>query len=367
MRQVLFRIRLEPVWSLDPINDVTAIGIGFLFLIWTACGLWWLIRGLKTPTAPAAERFSSLWLWLSVSVVGIAARSWFLSRGLLSDGLPVYGYGFMLFLGFLVAGWNASRRARRVGIAAELIWDLGMWVFFTGIAGARLFYIVQYSDRVFGGKTGLSELLFAAVNLPDGGLVFYGGAILSTAAYLVFCRRRRLDPLLMADVLAPSILIGLAFGRVGCFLNGCCYGDPSHLAWAVHFPKDSVPFAALVGRGLLDEHATVSLSLHPTQIYSSLNALVLAWLTATWFRIRRRRGTVLALAMVAYSITRFLIEFLRGDEPGQFHTMFTISQWVSLGLLVAGIVLWVWLLRRPVEAADLTATSSSSSPPKNSG
>ncbi|GAB4140578.1 MAG: hypothetical protein Tsb009_09990 [Planctomycetaceae bacterium] len=263
--------------------------------------------------------------------------------------MPVYGYGLMLFLGFLVAGWAAIRRGRWVGIDKEAIWDLGLWVLIAGIGGARLFYVVQYHDRVFEGKSSIGEYLFALVNLREGGLVLYGGVIVALTVFLLMCARKKLSPLLMADVIMPSFFIGLAFGRMGCFMNGCCYGDRCELPWAVTFPLGSVPDMALVHRGFVGASQALTLPLHPSQIYSSLNALILATVAHFYFKFRHRDGSVLGFALLVYPITRFLIEYLRGDEMGKFSTELTISQWVSLGMLATGIAFVTWLSKRPAK------------------
>jgi phosphatidylglycerol:prolipoprotein diacylglycerol transferase len=261
--------------------------------------------------------------------------------------LPVYGYGFMLFLGFVVAGWTAIRRGRLVGIDKDAIWDVCLWVLVAGVGGARLFYVAEYWDRVFGDAQSPGDYFFALINLREGGLVLYGGIVLALTAFIVFCYRRKLNPLLMTDVIMPSFFIGLAFGRLGCFMNGCCYGDACALPWGVPFPLGSVPDTALVGRGFVEYGDPFTLALHPTQLYSSLNALLLAALTHFYFYRRHRDGAVLALALLTYPVTRFLIEFLRGDEAGQLQTSLTISQLVSLGMFAVGGLYALWLSRRP--------------------
>ena len=139
-------------------------------------------------------------------------------------------------------------------------------------------------------------------------------------------------------------------------MNGCCYGDRCELPWAIQFPIGSVPDTALVSRGFVLADETLVFGLHPSQIYMSLNAVVLAVLTHAYFRYRHRDGSVLALGWLAYPITRFVIEFVRGDEMGQFNTSFTISQWVSMGLFVSGLMYLGWLMRRP--ASRITAAAS---------
>jgi phosphatidylglycerol:prolipoprotein diacylglycerol transferase len=201
------------------------------------------------------------------------------------------------------------------------------------------------------------ELVQAAVNLSDGGLVLYGGVVVGTLGFIVYCLRRKLSMLLVGDIAMPSIFIGLAFGRFGCFLNGCCYGDRCTLPWAVRFPADSVPFRALVVRGFLDPAASASPPLHPTQLYSVINAIILAAITAVYFRYRPRNGAVLAVGFIIYPITRIIIELLRGDELGQFGTGLTISQIFSIVLSVASMAYLAYLLLTRPAAPDAPAQS----------
>jgi phosphatidylglycerol:prolipoprotein diacylglycerol transferase len=313
---------------------------------WIIFGIWQLLQGYRSTGRLGFEQTSSLVVWCAVAVALLAGPP-LVGAKLPVTSVPVYGYGFMLFIGFTIGGWAAARRARSVGLDGELMWDLALWVFLSGIVGARLFYIVQKRDQVFAGVREPAEFFKRVINLPDGGLVFYGGLILGIAAFFFFCRRRKLNPLLLADLVVPSVFIGLGFGRIGCLLNGCCYGDRCTLPWAIRFPNGSVPFQALLDRGFVDEAAAFSLPLHPSQIYSSLNAFLLAILTATYFKYRHRDGAVLAVAWLAYPVTRFVIEYLRGDELGQFSTSLTISQLVSLGMFLSGAVYVAWLSFRP--------------------
>jgi phosphatidylglycerol:prolipoprotein diacylglycerol transferase len=293
--------------------------------------------------------------------------------------IPIYGYGFMLFLGFFAAGWTGTRRAASAGIPADLVWDIALWLFFAGIAGCRLFYILEYPDRVFGGKQGMEKLI-AIVNLPDGGLVLYGGVISGIIVYILYCRKKGLNAQKIADALVPSLFLGVAFGRIGCFLNGCCYGDRCELPWAVTFPVGSVPDMALVTRGYLAAEEVVNrISLHPTQIYSAIDGFILYLLTAGYFRMRPKPGAVTIVSLLCYPVTRFFIEYLRSDEPPvlvhvrtlifrgselfQVQTPFTISQWVSVGMFAGGVAYWWWWSRKPAATAaavppELLATPS---------
>lgn len=262
------------------------------------------------------------------------------------QSLPVRGYGFLMFCGFIAAGLTATTLARRVGLPADAVWDIGIWTLFSGIVGARIFYLVQKRDTVFDDVSGL-EYLLVPFKLQEGGLVLLGGVLFGSGVFFGYCYYRKIKPLLMADIAIPAFFVALAFGRLGCLMNGCCYGDRCELPWAIQFPLGSVPDMALVFRGFVSAESPWTMPLHPSQIYSSLNALILAFLTATYFRYRNRDGAVLAMGMLTYPITRFSIEYLRGDEIGQFGTGLTISQLVSLGLFLGGLVFAFWLSRRP--------------------
>jgi phosphatidylglycerol:prolipoprotein diacylglycerol transferase len=269
--------------------------------------------------------------------------------------LPVYGFGAMLFLGFTAAAWSAARRGMYVGIEPETMWDVAIWLFITGVIGCRIFYCIQYSQRVFFNyENGHYELkswparLLSAVNLPDGGLVWYGGLFAGALVAWWICRTRKIPFLQLGDVVAPSLFVGLAFGRVGCFLNGCCYGDRCSLPWGVRFPMGSVPDMALVLRGYLGADQDFSMRLHPTQLYSSITAAILFFLTNAYFYYRPRNGAVIALCAFTYAIGRFTIEFLRDDEPLQFGTPFPISQLISIGMFVFAVGFSIWLSRQPL-------------------
>lgn len=333
MRSTLFTIRFD-----IKLGNVPLFGEGLLLAIWSTLLIAWVWRAWRR------DRFTRVTIGSAISWLssGLAIHE---SPRLLPNGLPLYGFGLMLTIGFFVATWFGSHRLRKHGYDGELAWDIAMWGFFAGIVGARLFYVVQYRDNYFVAGRSLWDVIKSIGMLPDGGLVFYGGLFAGVAAYFVICWRRRIHPLELADLIVPCVFIGMMFGRLGCLMHGCCYGDPSNLPWAISFPAGSVPWEAQVARGFLDPAAPRSLPLHPTQIYDSINGLLLTLLTLTYYPYRRRTGEVLALGWLAYPVSRFVVELLRGDELGQFGTSLTISQWVSVGMFASGVVYLVWLSR----------------------
>jgi prolipoprotein diacylglyceryltransferase len=148
-----------------------------------------------------------------------------------AEGIPVYGFGMMLFVTFLATTWMASWRAEKVGIGRAVIQDLAIWIFLGGILGARLTYLLTVQEDPQGrvGLTDPWEILKKLPRIWDGGIVFYGAAVGGTVAYfigyyLIFRHKENLTTLRLADVIAPAIALGLLLGRIGCFLNGCCYG-----------------------------------------------------------------------------------------------------------------------------------------------
>ncbi|MCA9038939.1 MAG: prolipoprotein diacylglyceryl transferase [Planctomycetaceae bacterium] len=346
MRQVLFRIHLDGTVSLGPLGEIPLFGFGLILLCWTLfnAGLLWYTSKTKSGEEQKSGIRSTVVTWVIGAVVLFILPNF---APHIPQGIPVFGYGFMVMLGILAGGWTAGRRAETVGIPRQAMWDTAFAVVLLGIIGARLFFVAQYSDRVFQGADSLAGYLSALVNLPDGGLVLYGGLIAGTATFFIRCYLKGYSPRLIADIAAPSMLLGMAFGRIGCLFNGCCWGDRCELPWAIQFPQDSVPYIALVKRGFLSPDALQTIALHPSQIYSSINALILSLLAAAYFHRRAKDGQVTLLVLLLYPATRFLIEFIRGDEMGQFNTALTISQWVSLLIIAIGIVYGIWLSRQP--------------------
>jgi phosphatidylglycerol---prolipoprotein diacylglyceryl transferase len=253
--------------------------------------------------------------------------------------VKLFGFGAMLVLAFVSSTWLASWRARREKLDPEVIADIAFWLFLAGVVGARLFYCFEYwGDDI--------KSVWDVVQYWKGGIVYYGGIVGGSLAFFAYWWFRPFPLRPYMDVIAPSIAIGTLFGRLGCFLNGCCFGDRCSLPWAMSFPKPSPPWQQHITLELIPPTALQSLPVHPTQLYSAIDALILLILLSAYFRLRRRDGEVIGLLMITYPITRFLIEFLRNDE-GVFFAGMTVSQTISVALLVAAGAYWAWLSRLP--------------------
>jgi phosphatidylglycerol:prolipoprotein diacylglycerol transferase len=329
----LFRIPYS--WGGVPI-----FGVGVLLAVWAIIGIGSFAMVVRRH-GWNAETWSLLPLLVltGAAIVGLPR--------VFPSGLPVRGYGVMVLAGAATGVWMAMYRAKRVGIDRELVWSLAFWLFIGGMIGGRLFYVIEYwHERFYAASIG--ETLLRVLNFPEGGLVIYGALVGGMIAVLWFIKRHRLPVLATLDLIAPSMAIGLALGRIGCFLNGCCYGGPTDLPWGVSFPPGSPPYVDQMARGALPsvEPPPFSLPVHPTQIYSAITALLLGWFLWVYYPLRRRDGEVLALMLTIYPVSRFLEEIIRTDEPAVFGTGLSISQNISLGLFVAAIGLWFYLSKQ---------------------
>jgi phosphatidylglycerol:prolipoprotein diacylglycerol transferase len=355
MRQVLFRIGLAHPWGATPNGAQGLLEIGACW-VWLVIAAGFLVVQLARGEGDNLRRAKTWIGWgIGLLILSFVGRA----HGV-PQSLPVFGYGMMVLSGFLAALWFSFARAKAVGYSPELIMDSAFYVLISGVAGGRLAYLIQYRHVVFPPGIGIGEAIFRAVNLSEGGLVLLGALVGGGLGVVGFFWSRRLSILEFADLLMPAVFIGVGFGRIGCLLNGCCFGDRCALPWAIQFPKGSVTWMILVERGFISPEALATLPLHPTQIYSSLDGFILAAVTAIYYWYRRHPGDVLALGCLLYSITRFFVEFLRADEMGQLGTGLTISQLYCLGIFTLGLVLLLTgpLRGRPPVPERLAATSS---------
>jgi phosphatidylglycerol:prolipoprotein diacylglycerol transferase len=252
--------------------------------------------------------------------------------------IPVHSYGLMIFVACAAALGMGIWGARRQKVEENSVYELATWLFLGGVIGARALYVAFHLDAIH-----------APVDILRswrGGNVFYGCILGGFSGSMLYWLRRPFRFWAMADVAAPSVAIGAALGRIGCFLNGCCDGALCSLPWAVRFPAGSHAWARQINAGLIAPESPWSLPVHPTQLYAVLAGfLVLGFLIAYYPR-QRRQGEIMALLMILYPLTRWPIEALRGDEPALFLGM-TLSQNISLGLFIGGVAVWI-LLRRTV-------------------
>jgi phosphatidylglycerol---prolipoprotein diacylglyceryl transferase len=240
MRSTLFYIPAK-------VFDLPLFGFGLLLAIWgvfCAAFLGWRVYRYGWS--------KEMWAELPMLAVMGAVIAFVLPRVGDSYGLPIRGYGVMVFLGIALAVWLAVYRAKREGYPAELIYSLAVWLVISGIVGGRLFYVIEYWPKFH--KETLLATLGAMAKYTEGGLVVYGAFLGGAAAAIAFFIRHKLPVFAFGDIISPSVMLGLALGRLGCFLNGCCYGGQCDLPWAVTFPPGSPPFYDQVNNGLIPLH-----------------------------------------------------------------------------------------------------------------
>ena len=341
---------------------------------------------------------------------------------MITRGLAIRGYGLCMLLAILSGMGIVIYRCKKIGYPVDPIFTLAFWMVIAGVIGARLFFVIQKRELFFGEGIPLSASLKAILNMTEGGLVVYGSLFGASIVAFIFFYRTKLPVWKTADLIAPGMALGLAIGRIGCLMNGCCWGGVCEPALpSITFPAGAAAYMQHLSNGKLlgliteptddvyrrkvvsvspglgaelgvkpgdriavggnpdllrffsgkddsrkenalievgidsGEGSTVrvtsvpmsklpqrSLSVHPTQIYSSLNALLLCVFLWCFWHYRKSDGEVFALMLILYPIGRFFIEIIRNDESGQFGTEFTISQWVSVITIAIGFAMFAY-------------------------
>ena len=307
--------------------------------------------------------------------------------------IPIYGYGLMMVVAFLGCQWMAGRLARARGLDPEVFVNATLIALVAGVVGSRLSHVLEnlpmYTDR----SRSVLANAWAMVNIRSGGLTLYGGLLLAGPIVLWYFISRRVPGRAAVDIAAPCIALGIAVGRIGCFLNGCCYGAGTDLPWGVTFPYGSnayveqayhergeqlshpIPPALLTGPPsalhLVPADAAAadpqlravaaaqrSNPVHPTQLYSTVNSLLIMALVLAYIAGPHVGGRGLALLLILEGPTRFLLELLR-TEPPVWHQM-SLSMILGIGLFVLGVGLWflLGLGRRPTAIVPLKSVAA---------
>ncbi len=297
----------------------------------------------------------------------------------------------MMVIGFLAAVTVIRRLSRDITPDPEMITNASLYALIAGVVGARLFYVIHYKEKFAGDWLSVFAIW-------QGGLELLGGVIAAIAVIILYIRRHKLPARQYLDILAIGLMLALVFGRIGCLLNGCCFGKPADLPWAVRFPYDSLAYRSQtqpdLGRSrprpyielpadfsttvtqqgltytelksrealtteqeqMVTKGAYRCLPVHPTQLYGSAKAAVLcAVLYFFWRRSQKQRwaknsgpfaapGSTFALMFIVYGVSRFFLEFLRDDNPFEhaWWTIYkggTISQNLSIYMFLLGLVL----------------------------
>jgi phosphatidylglycerol---prolipoprotein diacylglyceryl transferase len=244
--------------------------------------------------------------------------------------VTVYTYGVLLAAAYLLGLKLAMIRAKSRGLDEARVLDLGIYIIVAALVGAKLLLLITDFKTYTSNPRQLLDLL------REGG-VFYGGLILAVVVAMLYIRRVHLPLWTTTDVFAPGIALGHVIGRFGCFFAGCCWGKPTTMPWGITFHD---PFTSLNTGTPLD------IPLHPTQLYEAgAEALILGILLFSETRGRKFPGRTFWLYMLLYAVSRFIIEFYRGDPRGSVG-IFSTSQFISLLLAPIAVIMLVYLSRR---------------------
>lgn len=252
-------------------------------------------------------------------------------------GMPLYAYGMMLGLSFILGCWITLVLSSRDGFDRRVVRLILASAVAGAIIGARLVFVTANLSMIHS----VADLF----RITSGGLVAQGGMLGGIVGALVACRACRVDFWSFSDHAAPTLALGLALTRIGCFLNGCCFGRVTDSCLGVTFPLGSPAYEHHLEEGLLSVGAGTSLPVHATQLYSSVNGLLGLVLLLWVYRNRRFAGQVLLTFLIWYGVTRCVLELFR-DDP-QRGTVFALStsQFTSLLAVVVGIGLYWWRAR----------------------
>lgn len=239
----------------------------------------------------------------------------------------IHTYGVFVTAGFLLGLGFAVRQAKKEGVPPNKIVDLSFYILLSALIGSRLFYIMINANYYLKNPLDIFRVW-------EGGLVFYGGLLLTVPTVLWYVKRNALSLWVTADLFAPSLAIGHAIGRIGCFYAGCCYGKPAEgLPWAVTFTDPQT--LALVG-----------IPLHPTQLYESLGELTIFFALIALRRHKSFNGQLFVIYVILYSVLRFIVEFFRGDVARGFITQqLSFSQGVSVLIFLTAVAGFIVLRR----------------------
>lgn len=233
----------------------------------------------------------------------------------------------MVAIGFLVAIYVAARRAKKWGIPPQAIFDLGLYVLVSALFGARIFHFLQHRSDY--------SSFWDVLKIWEGGLAYYGGFILAFVVAVLYLRSRKLSIARVADVIAPSLMLGLGIGRIGCFLAGCCFGKPTSLPWGITFPERSLAWIEIGAQ-----------KVHPTQLYSFISLMAIFTILIVLQRYMKFPGQLFLTCVLIYAVHRFLIDFVRYYTPDERIGSLATSQVMSIVAGAAALVAMIVFIAR---------------------
>lgn len=232
-------------------------------------------------------------------------------------GIKIYGYGTMMAIGILSALLLVNYRAKKRGYDEDSILNMAILTIILGVLGGKLLYIITEIKNIIKDPSILKAV--------GNGFVVYGSIIGGALGVYLYCRRKKWSFFKVGDIIIPAVAIAQGFGRIGCFLAGCCYGKETNMTIGVSFKPDSL--------------GPTDIKVHPTQIYSSIFDFALGMLLLWYGSKKTKDGRVVSLYLIIYSIGRFLVEFLRDDPRGNIGIL-SSAQFIGIFVLILGIILF---------------------------
>ena len=251
-------------------------------------------------------------------------------------GLEIKTYGTLIAIGILCALFYIMKQAERQNLNVQNALDITIYLVISGIIGARILYVIV-DFRYYRND------LLSIFKVWEGGLVFYGGFLAALPVGYFLLKRKKMPPWKFIDIFATALPLGHAFGRIGCFFAGCCYGRETDVPWAVTFTNpESLAYPVL------------GLHIHPTQIYESIFNLIIFFILHLSLKKKKFDGQNAILYVILYGTARFFVEFFRGDDRGFIAgNLFSTSQGVALILVPTAIAFLIYKMRQPVETVKL--------------
>ncbi|HEY7118656.1 MAG TPA: prolipoprotein diacylglyceryl transferase [Tepidisphaeraceae bacterium] len=293
---------------------------------------------------------------------------------------PVYGYGLMLVIGFIAAAQLAKVLARRCSLNGEVFVNAALLALVAGVVGARLSHVLEsladpHNTEFARNGRSLGQNLWAMLNVSSGGLTYYGGFLLATPVLIGYAIWKKVPLLRGMDIVAPCLMVGLAFGRIGCFFNGCCYGAECSLPWGTAFPYGSNAFVEQYENGEITVPADLTDAAHPyanglprlltkeeirkdaklvtladslrakpvqpAELYSAFTAFFIAGMLVVFFSLAPAPGRVFALMLMVEGTSRFILEMLRVEPVVWVWLRWSFSMVLSAIFVALGIVMWL--------------------------
>lgn len=314
MRSVLFSTGSWPLW-------VYPIVVVIIFLVAT---LWRRMERAMGPKEPPPTATGLL--GTALGILGVAALLHFLVNHFAP--IQIHSYGVMLIVAVVVGLWWLGLSLRSYGITAVQPLDFALFILIGGIVGARVLFVILNWEQY----TGAPLTIFS---VWEGGLSYHGGVTGAVASAYLFSRLRGIDFRLLADLGAPATALGYSLARIGCFLNGCCYGDACSPNWPLGmvFPPNT-------------DAGTPQVPIHPTQLYASFASILIFYVLCKVQPHIKARGNLFLLYLVLYSVYRFVNEFFRrGVSAKVFEPLAPLTE-AQVASIVIGTVALVWILIR---------------------